>query len=163
MRQLNEGKNNRTTFVAAIVRRHITYSFAISFGTSIDREEKRMRRKKREKKYTEEDEEKEQDSERPVGSWNASARNKISIPRALIEPGYVFPCGIGRERCLPLPISRSLDFKPAQKWKEEDGESDGERGGGGELNLHARLVIWHRHGILRVRRWGKVEERSAVR
>lgn len=70
----------------------------------------------------EEDGKKRRDSERPVGSWNASARNKISIPRALIEPGYVFPCGIGGVRCLPLPISRSLDFKPA----ETEG---GERGG----------------------------------
>lgn len=53
--------------------------------------------------------------DRAVGGWNASARNKISIPGALIEPGYVFPCGIGRERYLPLPISRSLDFTDRQK------------------------------------------------
>lgn len=82
----------------------------------------------------------ERDSERPVGSWNASARNKISIPRALIEPGYVFPCGIGKERCLPLPISRSLDFKPAEMEGDGDGESDGEReqGQGGGAGMERR-------------------------
>lgn len=36
--------------------------------------------------------------------------------------------------------------------EEKNGESDGERGElwgrAGELNLHARRVIWYRHGIL---------------
>lgn len=84
-----------------------------------------MERKKQKKNDKIEERQKEvrRDSERSVGSWNASAQNKISIPRALIETGYVFPCGIGGERCLPLPISKSLDFKPA--------EMKGRIGGGG--------------------------------
>lgn len=121
------GKTTGLISVTAVGRRRITYSFVISFSTSTEREEKGMKWRKREKNIQERRRrERARDSERLVGSWNASARNKISIPRALIEPGYVFPCGIGRERYLPLPIFRSLDFKPAQKWKEKDGESDGE-------------------------------------
>lgn len=48
----------------------------------------------------------------------------------------------------------------------EDGESDGERGElwgrAGKLNLHARRVIWHRHGILGMWRLEGKYERSAV-
>lgn len=41
--------------------------------------------------------------------------------------------------------------------------SEGDRGDDtGELNLHARRVIWHRHGILGEWRLGGKYERSAV-